>query len=85
VAMQSQCRAALSLFVGLVWISSERMAESSAERAVEAPCMGVPPVMFILVFGPGEEVREVGALLEVGFRSDMRWPAAEGGARGVGA
>jgi hypothetical protein len=69
---------------GLVWISRERMAESSSVRAVEAPCMGVPPVIFILVFGAGEEVREAGALLEVGFRSDMRWPAADGGVRGCG-
>lgn len=60
------------------------MAESRAVRAVDGPCMGVPPVMFTLVLGAGEEVREAGALLEVGFMSDMRWPAAEGGVRGVG-
>lgn len=59
------------------------MAESRAVRAVDAPCMGVPPVMLTLVFGAGEEVRDVGALLEEGFRSDMRWPAAEGGVRDV--
>lgn len=60
------------------------MAESSSVRAVEAPCIGVPPVMEIFVFGAGEEVREAGALFDVGFRSDIRWPAAEGGVRGVG-
>jgi hypothetical protein len=60
------------------------MAESRAVRAVEAPCMGVPPVIFTLVLGAGEEVREAGALLEVGIRSDIRWPAADGGFRAVG-
>lgn len=65
------------------------MAESRAERALEAPCMGVPPVMVTLVFeflpGAGDDVREL--LLEVGrdfgFMSEMRAPAAEGGARGA--
>lgn len=48
------------------------MAESRAVRAVDAPCIGIPPVMLTLVFGTGEDVREAGALLDVGFRSDMR-------------
>ena len=61
------------------------MAESRAVSAVEAPCMGVPPVMFTFVFGAGEEIREVGALLGAGFGSEIRCPAAEGGGRGVGA
>ena len=61
------------------------MAESRAVRAVEAPCIGVPPVMFTFAFGTGEDVRVVGALLGTGFTSEMRWPAAEGGGRGVGA
>lgn len=47
--------------------------------------MEVPPVMFTFVLeGPGEEVREVGVLFEV-LKSEIRVPAAEGGARGVGA
>jgi hypothetical protein len=86
--MQLHARAALSLVVGLVWTSRERMAESRAERAVEAPCIGVPPVIFTLVcFGAGDEVRDVGLLLGflVGLRSDISVPAADGGARGVGA
>jgi hypothetical protein len=70
--------------LGLVCSSRERMAESRAVRAVDAPCMGVPPVMLTLVLGAGEDVREAGALLEAGFRSDIRWPAAEGGVRDVG-
>jgi hypothetical protein len=86
VAWQLQRRAAkLSLFVGLVWSSRERIAESKAVRAVEAPCMGVPPVMAILVFGAGEEVRVTGALRDVGFGSEIRRPAAEGGGFGMGA
>jgi hypothetical protein len=60
------------------------MAESSSLRAVEAPCIGVPPVTVTLVFGVGEEVREVGVLLGVSLRSDINGPVAEGGARGVG-
>lgn len=73
----------------MVCTSRERIAESRAERAVEAPCIGVPPVMVTLVldFGAGEEVREVG--LELLFlrdlRSEMRGPEAEGGGRGMGA
>jgi hypothetical protein len=70
--------------LGLVCSSRERMAESRPVRAVDAPCIGVPPVMLTLAFGAGDAVREAGALLEVGFRSDMRCPAAEGGVRGVG-
>lgn len=84
VALQSQRRAEMSLILGLVCSSRERMAESSSVRAVEAPCMGMPPVMFTLVLGAGEEVREAGALFEVGLKSDMRWPAADGGVRDVG-
>lgn len=70
--------------LGFVCSSRERMAESRAVRAVDAPCMGVPPVILTLVLGAGEDVREAGALLEAGFRSDIRWPAAEGGVRDVG-
>ncbi len=73
------------MVVRLVWISRERIAESRALRAVDAPCMGVPPVILTFVFGAGEEVREPGALLDTGLRSEMRWPAADGGARGAGA
>lgn len=74
----------MSLMLGFVCSSRERIAESRAVRAVDAPCMGVPPVMLTLVFGAGEEVRDAGALLEVGFRSDIRWPAADGGVRDTG-
>lgn len=67
------------------------MALSSSVRELLAPCIGVPPVMFILVFcGAGEDVREFCALFEALFafdvlKSDINVPAAEGGARGVGA
>lgn len=47
---------------------------------VELPCIDVPPEMLILVFGAGEEVRDV---LTLG-RSEMREPAAEGGGFGDG-
>jgi len=72
-----------------VLISRLRIAESSSERMVEAPCMDVPPVMFTFVFeGAGEDVREAfreaGVLLEV-LKSDIKVPAAEGGGLGVGA
>jgi len=60
--------------VGFVEISSARMADSKSFSSEEAPCMGVPPVIFTLAFacGFGEEVRE-------GLRSDINGPAAEGG------
>lgn len=90
VAMQLQERDALfslaeAVKVGFVWSSRERIAESRAERVADAPCMGVPPVMFTLVLGAGEEVRVLGALLDVGLRSEMRRPVADGGGRDVGA
>lgn len=63
------------------------MAESRALRAVDAPCIGVPPVIYIFVlfvlFGSGDEVRDTGALLGLTLRSDIRGPAAEGGAFGA--
>lgn len=78
---------------GFVVISSERMAWSRSESAVEAPCMGTPPAMDILVAlpplwwflpdGPGVEVLEFGfdLALDLGRpRSDTRVPVAEGGA-----
>lgn len=82
----------LEVCVGLVVISSWRMASSRSERAVEAPCMGVPPAMEILValflpllLGPGVEVRETG--FDFGFglpRSEINVPWADGGSFGVG-
>lgn len=82
----------LEVWVGLVVISSCRMASSRSERAVEAPCMGVPPAMeiFVGVFlllvlvGPGVEVRETGldCVLGLGFglpRSETSVPWADGG------
>jgi len=99
VATQLQRRAAipsgeLEGCFGLVVSSRERMASSRSVTAVEAPCMGVPPVMEILVGGglgpgPGVDEREAGVELgrELGLdldfgarRSDTRLPAAEGGA-----
>ena len=70
-----------------VLISRLRIAELSSERTVEAPCIDVPPVMLIFALeGAGEFVREVsreeGLLLDL--RSEMKGPAADGGARGVG-
>ena len=75
---------------GFVVISSERMAASRSFRAVEAPCIGVPPAMdtladgvFDLELGPGVDVRETG--LDLGFdfggasKSETRLPAADGG------
>lgn len=61
------------------------MAASRSERAVEAPCIGVPPVMEIFVeavevFGPGPGVEDREAGFERGFvfgasRSEVRMPA----------
>jgi hypothetical protein len=79
---------------GLVVSSRERMASSRSVTAVEAPCMGVPPVMEILVAeglgpGPGVDDREAGFELglELGLdldfgasKSETRLPAADGGA-----
>jgi len=65
VARQSHFRAELSAGEGeregFVWVSRARMAESRSERAVEAPCMGVPPERAIFVLEEalvGDEVRE---------------------------
>lgn len=62
------------------------MAESNSAYSVEAPCMAVPPLRVTFVLGlPGDAfrecVRETGLLLDL--KSDIREPAAEGGARGV--
>lgn len=70
-----------------VLISRLRIAASSSESTVEAPCIDVPPVMFTFVFeaeGAGDEVRKVGFDFEV-LKSEIRGPAAEGGGLGVGA
>lgn len=95
VARQSHFRAALSAAEGeregFVWSSRARMAESRSERAVEAPCMGVPPERAIFVFEgglAGEEVREgwgdgfwegLREVVRTFGRSEIREPAAEGG------
>jgi hypothetical protein len=89
--MQLHFRLELSRRVEFVLISRLRIAASSSERTVEAPCMDVPPVMFIFVFwGAGEDVRE-GFWEEVllfefldGLKSEINGPAAEGGGLGVG-
>lgn len=80
--------------VGFVVISRARMAWSRSVKAVEAPCMGTPPVMVILVVfalfleeGPGVEVLEFG--FDRGFdlgrpSSEIKVPpAAEGGSFGA--
>jgi hypothetical protein len=74
----------MSFLVGLVCISRDRIAELSSSRVVEAPCIGVPPVTVTLVLGAGEEVRELGVFFLGDLKSDIRGPAAEGGACGVG-
>ena len=72
-------------------ISRLRIAASSSVRTVEAPCIDVPPVIltFVVFDGPGtgeavpEALREEELLFDL--KSEIRVPAAEGGARGVGA
>ena len=90
--MQLHFRLELSWRVLLVLISRVRIAASSSFKIIEAPCMDVPPVIFILVClvgfdGAGEAVRELvreeGLLLLL--KSEIKGPAAEGGALGVGA
>lgn len=72
-------------------ISRLRIAASSSVRTVEAPCIDVPPVIltFVVFDGPeaGEAVPEALREEELLFdlKSEIRVPAAEGGARGVGA
>lgn len=74
-------------------ISRLLIASSSSFSTEEAPCMDVPPVMFTFfivvgALGAGDEVREpfleFGLLLE-DLNSEIRVPAAEGGARVAGA
>lgn len=86
MAWQLQRRLAVSAAVvlervGLDWISRVRMAESRSLRAVEAPCMGIPPDKLTLALGAGEEVRD--DVLTLG-RSEIREPAADGGSLGDG-
>ena len=57
------------------------MAESRSARALEAPCIGVPPERLTVVLGVGEDVRELWALRTLG-RSESRGPEAEGGGLG---
>lgn len=56
------------------------MVVTRSSRVVDAPCMEAPPGTLILVFGAGEEVREVlrEPVCTLG-RSEIRGPAAEGG------
>lgn len=78
VAIQLHFRLLLSCpddSVGFVWISSARIADSRSVRAVDAPCIGVPPGTLTLALGFGDEFRE-------GF-SEMRCPAADGGSLGA--
>lgn len=96
VAIQLHFLLASSCLLGFVESSSDRIALSSSFNVVDAPCIDVPPVMLTLVLGPfllgaGDEVREL-SLEEVGVffledraKSEIREPAAEGGALGVGA
>lgn len=70
-----------------VLISSDRIAASRSLSVADAPCIDVPPVMFIFVVfedeGAGEDVRVEGVLLDL--KSPIRAPAAEGGGLVVGA
>ena len=54
--------------------------DTRSSRVVDAPCMEAPPGTLILVFGAGEEVREVlrEPVCTLG-RSEIKGPAAEGG------
>jgi len=87
VAMQLHRRRSMSsddpeVKVGFVCISRLLIAESRSERAVLAPCIGVPPAIEILVFaaeGAGEDVLEDLALFGAGMRSEISGPAADGG------
>lgn len=54
-------------------------------RVVDAPCMGLPPTMLILVLDAGEEVREdVREPTRTLGRSEIRCPDAEGGGLAAG-
>lgn len=56
------------------------MAESRSVRALDWPCMGVPPVIVIFfAFGFGDVALDDGFEVE----SEMRRPEAEGGSLGV--
>lgn len=63
------------------------MAESRSVKAVDAPCMAVPPDMLILVLAAGDAVREDAMapfVVVVAFflderESEMRGPEADGG------
>lgn len=80
VAMQLQRRFEMSWLedrVGFVCISRARMADSRSLMAEEAPCMGVPPGMLILVLGfEGFCFMDI---VRGGLGSEIIWPAAEGG------
>ena len=54
--------------------------DTRSSKVVDAPCMDAPPGTLILVFGAGEDVREVlrEAVCTLG-RSEIKRPAAEGG------
>lgn len=73
VAMQLHFRLLLSVDakLGFVWISSALIADSRSFRAVEAPCIGVPPATLTLALGFRDDV-----LVLV---SEISCPAAEGG------
>jgi len=67
---------------GLVWISSDRIAESRSPSVDAAPCMFVPPVMLTLVLaGAGEDALDdfVDALVGGASMSEINGPEAEGG------
>ena len=54
--------------------------DTRSSKVVDAPCIEAPPGTLILVFGAGEEVREVlrEPVCTLG-RSEIKGPAAEGG------
>jgi len=68
---------------GLVWISSDRIAESRSPSVDAAPCMFVPPVMLTFVLkGAGEDALDdfVDPLTDGASMSEINGPEAEGGA-----
>lgn len=66
-------------------ISSVRIASSRSDKALEAPCIAIPPEMWTLVLGAGVEDREPGVDLDLGGgRSDIRRPGPDDVSFGAG-
>lgn len=66
-------------------ISNVRIASSRSDKAVEAPCIAVPPEMWTLVLGAGVDDRDPGVDLDLGTgRSDMSRPGPDEVGLGAG-